>query len=159
MAPDDFAGYVAQHYPRWSRAIGRVTKVQRFGVLVEFDDGIQGLIRRRELTWEGEANSSGVLSPGQRVEVVIISADHDSQRLELSRRLVERDPWQDFVASTQPGQAIQAGQVQIHKNELVIAGQGAFNTGVASVDGINFIAQLVKPLLHHIGQRLLILNN
>ncbi|HXV97588.1 MAG TPA: S1 RNA-binding domain-containing protein, partial [Anaerolineae bacterium] len=113
MAPNDFAGYVAQHYPRWSRAVGRVTKVQRFGVLVEFDDGIQGLIRRRELTWEGEANSSGVLSPGQRVEVVVINADHDSQRLELSRRLVERDPWQDFVASTQPGQAIRGQVVRV----------------------------------------------
>ena len=77
---------MAQHYPRWSRAIGRVTKVQRYGVLVEFDEGIQGLIRRRELTWEGEASSSGALSPGQRVEVVIINADHDSQRLELSSK-------------------------------------------------------------------------
>ncbi len=113
MIPEDFTSYVAQNYPRWSRAVGRVTKVQRFGLFVEFDDGIQGLIRRRELSWSGEADPASLASPGQQVEVVVINVDEAGQRLELSRRLAEHDPWQEFAVSVQAGQAVRGQVVRV----------------------------------------------
>ncbi len=106
MTSDDFARAVEGNYPRWSRVIGRVTKVRNFSVFVEFDDGVQGVVRRRELAWGGDVRPQDVTSPGQRVEVVVIDADYENQRLELSRRLAEHDPWGDFVKSFRPGQVV-----------------------------------------------------
>jgi signal transduction histidine kinase len=135
MSPGDFAGYVAQNYPRWSRVVGRVTKVQRFGVFVEFDDGLQGLIRRRELSWGSEADLENLVAPGQPLEVVVINFDQDSQRLELSRRLVERDPWQEFISSAQPGQTVQ-GQV------VRVMPYGAFVELIPGVVGLVRVAEI-----------------
>lgn len=106
MTSDDFARAVKDNYPRWSRVTGRVTKVRNFSVFVEFDDGVEGIVRRRELAWDGDVAPGDILSPGQRIEVVVINADHQNQRLELSRRLAEHDPWGDFVKSTRPGQVV-----------------------------------------------------
>jgi signal transduction histidine kinase/predicted RNA-binding protein with RPS1 domain/CheY-like chemotaxis protein len=106
MKDDDSWRLVERNYPRWSRATGRVTKVLRFGVFVEFDDGVQGIIRQRELAWDGEATPQDMVSPGQDIEVVVVDVDDESRRLELSRRLVEYDPWQDFLKGFKPGQAV-----------------------------------------------------
>ncbi|MCK6626664.1 MAG: S1 RNA-binding domain-containing protein [Anaerolineae bacterium] len=135
MSPDDFAGYVAQNYPRWSRVVGRVTKVQRFGVFVEFDDGLQGLIRRREMAWDSEGDLENLAAPGQRIEVVVINFDQASQRLELSRRLVEHDPWQEFISSAQPGQTVQ-GQV------VRVMPYGAFVELIPGVVGLVRVAEI-----------------
>jgi signal transduction histidine kinase/predicted RNA-binding protein with RPS1 domain len=103
---DDFVRIVKRNYPRWSRATGQVTQVRHYGVFVGFEDGVQGIIRRRELTWDSGVAPEDAASPGQRIEVVVIGVDYENQRLELSRRLVERDPWSDFVKSSKPGQVV-----------------------------------------------------
>ena len=86
MTGDDFSRAVENNYPRWARVTGRVTNVRRFGVFVKFDDGVQGIIRRRELTWEEDARPREVISVGQPIEVVVVDADYESQGLELSLR-------------------------------------------------------------------------
>ena len=106
MTPDDFARHVKQNYPLWSRVTGRVTKMLHFGVFVTFEDGIQGIIRRRELSWEGDPRPQELASSGQLIDLIVINVDHSNQRLELSRRLVEHDPWQDFIALAKPGQVV-----------------------------------------------------
>ena len=113
MISNDFAGSVERNYPRWSRATGRVTKVRRIGVFVELEDGVQGIIRRRELAWDEDVAPEDIASPGQRIEVVIVDIDYENQRLELSRRLVERDPWADFAASFQSGQVARGRVVRV----------------------------------------------
>jgi ribosomal protein S1 len=52
VADQDFSRIVERSYPRWSRALGRVTQVRHYGVFLEFDDGMQGIIRRRDLAWD-----------------------------------------------------------------------------------------------------------
>jgi predicted RNA-binding protein with RPS1 domain/signal transduction histidine kinase len=110
MTSDDFARNIERSYPRWSRASGRVTQVGRFGVFLEFEDGVQGIIRRRELAWDAGVTPTEVARPGQRIEVMVIGVDHENQRLELSRRLAEHDPWQEFAATFKAGQVVK-GQV------------------------------------------------
>jgi signal transduction histidine kinase/predicted RNA-binding protein with RPS1 domain/DNA-binding response OmpR family regulator len=99
-----------RNYPRWSRASGRVTKVRQFGVFVEFEDGVQGIIRRRELAWDNTPPRD-LITPGQRIEAVVIDIDHKTQRLELSLRLVEYDPWPEFLEAHKPGSVVR-GHVQ-----------------------------------------------
>jgi signal transduction histidine kinase/DNA-binding response OmpR family regulator/predicted RNA-binding protein with RPS1 domain len=61
--------------------------------------------------------------------------DHTSQRLELSRRLVEHDPWQDFVTSAQPGQTVR-GQV------VRVMPYGAFVEIIPGVVGLVRVAEI-----------------
>ncbi|MFN8455172.1 MAG: S1 RNA-binding domain-containing protein, partial [Anaerolineae bacterium] len=141
--PSDFADYVEQNYPRWSQAVGRVTKIYPFAIFMEFEDGIQGIVRRREFSWEGQAQASQLSSPGQLLEVVVINTDHAGQRLELSRRLVEKDPWQDFVNTGQVGQTVR-GQV------IRLMPYGAFVEIRPGVVGLVHVAEIAPWFVEQI---------
>lgn len=131
---DGFSRVIEQNYPRWSHATGRVTKVRHFGVFVEFDDGVQGIIRRRELSWD-DVPPQEIVSPGQSIEVMIVEADYESRRLELSCRLVERDPWRDFVQTFKPGQII-------HGRVIRLMPYGAFVEITPGIVGLVHIGEI-----------------
>jgi signal transduction histidine kinase/predicted RNA-binding protein with RPS1 domain len=143
LKPQEFAAYVEQHYPRWARVVGRVVKVQRFGLFIEFDDGIQGIVRRRELSWHQTDEPDQLAGLGQTLEVVVLDVDQPSRRLELSRRLVEHDPWQAFVAATQPGQVIR-GQV------IRVMPYGAFVELIPGVVGLVRVAEIAPWFVEHV---------
>jgi predicted RNA-binding protein with RPS1 domain/signal transduction histidine kinase/DNA-binding response OmpR family regulator len=134
MTSQDFE-QAAETYLRWSHATARVTKVRDFGIFVELDGGVEGIIRRRELTWDGDAAPQDIASPGQRIEVMVIDVDYENRRLVLSRRLVEHDPWQDFVRS------FRAGQV-VHGHVLRVMPYGAFVEISPGIVGLVHIAEI-----------------
>jgi signal transduction histidine kinase/predicted RNA-binding protein with RPS1 domain len=65
-----------------------------FGILVSLDDGGLGIIREREIAWDhwGWQNWRKQFTVGETLRVVVLGEGHD-QRLELSLRLAENDPW------------------------------------------------------------------
>jgi signal transduction histidine kinase/predicted RNA-binding protein with RPS1 domain/DNA-binding NarL/FixJ family response regulator len=142
VADEDFSRAVERNYPRWSRTLGRVTQVRHYGVFVEFDDGIQGIIRRRELAWD-DTPAQDLVAPGQPIEVVVVDADHEAQRLILSRRLAERDPWHEFLASFRPGQVVR-GQV------IRVMPYGAFVEITPGVVGLVRIGEVAPWFVDHI---------
>lgn len=86
-----------------SYSIGQVVKAKVFrilpysGVLVHLEDGTQGFIRRRELSWnEKQPDPQKYVRQGQQIETVVISRDKERGTLSLSLRLRERDPWKDI---------------------------------------------------------------
>jgi CheY-like chemotaxis protein len=86
-----------------SYSIGQIVKAKVFrilpysGVLVHLEDGTQGFIRRRELSWdEKQPDPQKYVRQGQQIETVVISRDKERGTLSLSLRLRERDPWKDI---------------------------------------------------------------
>jgi signal transduction histidine kinase/predicted RNA-binding protein with RPS1 domain/CheY-like chemotaxis protein len=152
MKDEDSWRLVERNYPRWSRVTGRVTKVLRFGVFVEFDDGVQGIIRQRELAWDSEATPPDMVSPGQDIEVVVVDIDHESHRLELSRRLVEYDPWADFVREFRPGQAV-LGRV------IRVMPYGAFVEITPGVVGLVHIGEIAPWFVEQVEEILWVGDN
>jgi signal transduction histidine kinase/predicted RNA-binding protein with RPS1 domain/CheY-like chemotaxis protein len=73
-----------------------VLKIMPFGVFVELSDGNRGVIRRRELSWDrdlSDENLRKIVSVGDKIEPVILGPDEEHQRLMLSLRRAEYDPW------------------------------------------------------------------
>lgn len=79
---------------------GVVTGVVDFGVFVNVE-GIEGLIHISEISWERVNNPSDYVKVGQSVEAKIISIDKD--RLSLSMKQLQKDPWLDEVEKFTPG--------------------------------------------------------
>jgi small subunit ribosomal protein S1 len=79
---------------------GVVTGVVDFGVFVNVE-GIEGLIHISEISWERVNNPSDYVKVGQTVEAKIISIDKD--RLSLSMKQLQKDPWLDEVEKFAPG--------------------------------------------------------
>ncbi len=111
-----------------------VTSVQNFGAFVDLG-GIDGMIPASELSWERTMNPMTVLSPGQQVTAKIISLDWERNRLTLSLKAMQPDPWASVPEKYQEGGRIEGKIVRL-------APFGVFVNLEPGIDGLIHISNL-----------------
>ena len=82
-------------YPPGTRTKGKVVNVMPYGVFIEIEKGIEGLLHSSEITWQKKlVNPQEMFKVSDEVEVQIINVDKDSKRISLSMKQLEENPWQ-----------------------------------------------------------------
>jgi small subunit ribosomal protein S1 len=89
MTPDPWVT-LRERYPDGSRVHGRVTSVADFGVFVEIEEGIEGLIHISQLSTERVDKPQSLYKPGDEVEAEVISIDPKERRIALSIKALRR---------------------------------------------------------------------
>ncbi len=83
-------------YPAGSKVKGRIVNIMPYGVFVEIEKGIEGLLHSSEISWQKKmVNPQEMFKQGDEVEVQIINVDKDQKRISLSMKQLERNPWLD----------------------------------------------------------------
>lgn len=81
-------------YAEGNRVTGRVVGLLDFGAVVEFEPGIQGLVHVSEMKWGKRISKPGdVVALGDEVEVEVLQLDMERNKLSLSMKRVEENPW------------------------------------------------------------------
>lgn len=84
-------------YPLESQHKGEVKNLTPYGVFVELDEGIGGMIHISDLSWTKRySHPSEFTKVGEEIDVVILEIDHDSRKLNLGHKQLEEDPWNTF---------------------------------------------------------------
>ncbi len=84
---------------------GVVTGIQNFGVFVDIG-GVDGMVNVAELTWKHINHPGEVVEIGQRVDVEVLDIDMDRERIALSLKATQDDPWRHFAQTRAPGQTL-----------------------------------------------------
>ncbi len=85
---------VPERYPVGSRVKGKVVNVTDYGVFVELEEGIEGLVHISELTWSKKMkHPSKVVHIGDTVEVMVLDCDPVKRRISLGMKQIEANPW------------------------------------------------------------------
>ena len=85
---------ISQRYPTGSRTKGEVVNVTDYGVFVELEEGIEGLVHISELTWSKKMkHPSKVVRIGDTVEVMVLDCDPIKRRISLGMKQIEPNPW------------------------------------------------------------------
>lgn len=85
-------------YPIGSSHKGEVRNLTNFGVFVELEPGIDGLIHVSDLSWtEKVEHPNEVVDKGQEIEVVILAVDFDNRRITLGHKQVQENPWEKYA--------------------------------------------------------------
>ncbi|HYA91052.1 MAG TPA: 30S ribosomal protein S1 [Thermodesulfobacteriota bacterium] len=85
---------ISQRYPTGSRTKGKVVNVTDYGVFVELEEGIEGLVHISELTWSKKMkHPSKVVRIGDTVEVMVLDCDPIKRRISLGMKQIEPNPW------------------------------------------------------------------
>jgi len=99
LTPDPWAS-LRERYPDGSRVRGKVTSVADFGVFVEIEEGIEGLIHVSQISTERVDKPQSLYKPGDELETEIISIDPKERRIALSikalRRSEERADFENY---------------------------------------------------------------
>ena len=98
---------VDQRYHEGDAVRGKVTRCLDFGAFVEIEPGIEGLVHISEISYTRRiSRPEDVVSPGDRVQVMIKEMDKTKRRISLSIRDVEGDPWAGVEERYRVGQSV-----------------------------------------------------
>ena len=117
------------------RRRGQVSSIVNFGAFVDIGGGVDGLVHVSELSWKHVDHPSEVASVGQEVLVEVLDIDLDRERVSLSLKATQEDPWREFERKHQTGEVI-GGQV----TKLVPF--GAFVRVAEGIEGLVHISEL-----------------
>jgi len=96
-----------EKYPVGSVVKGKVASITDFGVFVELEPGIEGLLHGTEISWsERNPKLKDLYKPGQEVELKIIGLDSDEERISLSLKKMGQNPWEDVAKQFPAGSKI-----------------------------------------------------
>lgn len=93
---------------------GRVINLTNYGAFVDIG-GIEGLVHLSELSWKRVSNPADILSVGEEVQVSVLSVDQERQRIALSIKRLEPDPWTLIDELYDEGQLIEANITRLTK--------------------------------------------
>jgi len=122
---------------------GRVVSLENFGAFVDIG-GAEGLVHLTELSWEHITHPRQVLDVGQEVEVLVISVDENKNRIGLSLKQLQEDPW-DKLATRYGTGALLRGTV----TKLTKFGAFAQVEGMDSIEGLIHISELSDERVEH----------
>ena len=118
---------------------GTVSSVVPFGAFIDLG-GMDGLVHVSELSWRHVDHPSSVVSVGDEVEVQVLEVDPGRERISLSLKATQQDPWQEFAATHRVGELVY-GRV----TKLVPF--GAFVQVGESIEGLTHISEMSA---HHV---------
>lgn len=103
---------ISQRYPSGSRFSGRVTNITDYGVFVEIEPGIEGLIHVSEMSWTRKnLHPSKTVTIGQDVEVMVLDVDSTKRRVSLGMKQCLPNPWEQFRDSHAVGSTL-SGEIR-----------------------------------------------
>jgi len=127
---------IAENYPVESKVSGKITSLVPYGAFVELEPGIEGLIHVSEISWTKRiARPSDVLETGQEIEAVVTDINLEDQKISLSMRQLEENPW-DTIQERYPLNAQVKGVVRN------LTAYGAFVELEEGIDGMIHVSDL-----------------
>ena len=96
LMPDPW-GQITEKYPVGSQHKSKVRNFTNFGVFVELEEGIDGLIHISDLSWSKKIKHPAEFTKiGEELEVVVLEVDAENRRLSLGHKQLENNPWETY---------------------------------------------------------------
>jgi len=119
-----------------SRIKGTISSITDYGLFVEIEKGIEGLVHISEVSWTNRiADLSKQYKVGQEIDVVVVALDKENRRMSLSIKQLEKNPWESVAEQFKVGQTI-TGPI------TNITDFGVFVQLIPGIDGLVHISDL-----------------
>jgi len=133
-------------FPVNSRITGRVVSITDYGVFIELEKGIEGLVHISEMSWSRHVkHPSKMVAINDEVEAVVLTLDKDRKRISLGMKQIEPNPW-DAIEEKYPIGSEVSGTVRN------LTDFGAFVELEDGVDGLIHISDLSWKKIKHTSE-------
>ncbi len=127
---------IENRYPVNAKVRGKVVNLVPYGAFVELEEGVEGLVHITELSWTKRIGKPGeVLKVGDEVEAVVLGIQKEDQKISLSIRQLETNPW-DMARHNYPVGARVRGKVRN------LTSYGAFVELEEGIDGMVHVSDM-----------------
>jgi small subunit ribosomal protein S1 len=112
---------VKEKYKPGTQIKGKAVSITDFGVFVELEPGIEGLVHISEITWTKRfRHPKEIVQAGSVLEAVVLDTDTANRRISLSLKQIEPSPWQLFKEKNPPGSRIKGVIKNVTDNGLFV---------------------------------------
>ena len=125
---------------------GEVKSITDYGVFVDLG-GVDGLIRKPDLTWKKIKHPSEVVSIGEKLEVTIKDVDKENKKVSLVFKKASENPWEKFKADFAVDSVVKATIVSVTQF-------GAFAEIIPGIDGLIHISQIANKRVEKVADML-----
>lgn len=122
---------------------GVVKSITDYGVFVDLG-GVDGLVRRVDLSWNRDKKPSDIVSVGDKITVRIKDIDTETKKISLVYKKDSENPWEIFKANYEAGQTVKAKIVSI-------TSFGAFAQIIDGIDGLIHISQIANKRVDNVA--------
>lgn len=127
---------VVDRYPVTEKTIGTVVSITDYGVFVELEEGVEGLIHVSEMTWSKKPrHPSKMVAVGDEVAIIVLNIETETKRISLGMKQLQQNPW-DMVTDSYPVGSVIEGKI---KN---ITDFGVFIGIEEGIDGLIHVSDL-----------------
>jgi small subunit ribosomal protein S1 len=120
LEPDPWLNLM-QKYPVGSKHTGIVRNLTNFGVFVELEEGVDGLVHISDLSWTKKIRHPGeVVKKGDKMEVVILGIDVDQRRISLGHKQIQDNPWDVFETTYKVGTGVEGKIVRLIEKGVIV---------------------------------------
>ncbi|MFA3782768.1 30S ribosomal protein S1 [Melioribacteraceae bacterium 4301-Me] len=119
LTPDPWQE-ILKKYPVGSTHTGIARNLTNFGVFVELEPGIDGLIHISDLSWTKKIRHPGeVVKKGEKIDVVVLSIDTEQRKISLGHKQINPNPWDHFEKEYAVGVLTEGKVVRIIEKGLI----------------------------------------
>src|SRR6266446_1155993 len=127
---------IEERFPPATRINGKIASVADYGAFVELEPGVEGLVHVSEMSWSKRIkHPSKIVSPGDTVEVEVLSVDPRARRVSLGMKQVQENPWKTI------GERYHVGD-RVHGRVRNLTDFGAFIEIEDGVDGLVHVSDI-----------------
>ena len=109
-------------FPIGSKHVAKVRNFTNFGIFVELEEGVDGLIHISDLSWTKKIkHPSEFTSVGASIDVVVLEIDKENRRLSLGHKQLEKNPWDEYETIYTPGSVHKGTIVEMMDKGAVVA--------------------------------------
>ena len=120
LEPDPWTKLM-EKYPIGSRHTGTVRNLTNFGVFVELEEGVDGLVHISDLSWTKKIRHPGeVVKKGEKIDVIILSIDIDQRRISLGHKQIQNNPWEEFENAYKVGTEVEGKIVRLIEKGVIV---------------------------------------
>jgi small subunit ribosomal protein S1 len=113
---------ITEKFPVGSKYTGKVANITPYGVFVELEDGIGGMVHISDLSWTKRFNHpSEFTKTGNDLDVVILNIDLNDRKLTLGHKQIEEDPWDTFETIFQEGSLHEGTIIRKEENGGIVS--------------------------------------
>lgn len=119
LTPDPWQELLKK-YPVGSKHTGIARNLTNFGVFVELEPGIDGLVHISDLSWTKKIRHPGeVVKKGEEIEVVVLSVDTEQRKISLGHKQINDNPWDRFETEYAAGKKTQGKVVRLIEKGVI----------------------------------------
>jgi small subunit ribosomal protein S1 len=128
---------IEEKYPPGTKVKGKIRNLTSYGVFVEIEEGIDGLLHISDVSWSKKfAHPSEVFKKGETIEAVVLSVDKEKKRVALGMKQLVEDPWEKGVSEKYHVGDVVKGRV------TKLTNFGAFVEVEPGVEGLLHVSEL-----------------